>query len=51
MWYNVSEGIWKRVLVMIALWFFFTKIAKGRFMNQGMTDSHDASFRDTTAHT
>ena len=26
MWYNVSESIWRRVLIMIALWFFVTKI-------------------------
>jgi hypothetical protein len=51
MWYNVSESIWKRLLVMVALWFFFTKIAKRKYMNQGMFDSHDASLRDTTAHT
>jgi hypothetical protein len=38
-------------MAMIVLWFFFTKIAKNKFMNQGKKDSHDASYRDTTAHT
>ena len=50
MWYLVSTALWKRILVMIGLWFFVTRVAKKRFMNQGMFDSHDAQYRETPAH-
>ena len=50
MWYQVSSAIWKRILAMIVLWFFVTRFAKGRYLNQGNFDSHDASFRETPAH-
>ena len=39
MWYMVSTALWKRILVMIGLWFFVTRVAKARYMNQGMFDS------------
>ena len=39
MWYQVSNALWKRIFVMIGLWFFVTRVAKDRFMNQGMKDS------------
>ena len=50
MWYNVSQAIWKRILIAIVLWFAIAKFGKRRYLNQGMFDSHDASYRDTTAH-
>ena len=50
MWYQVSSAMWKRVLIMIVLWFFVTRFAKNRYMNQGMFDSHDAQYRETPAH-
>ncbi len=50
MWYQVSSAIWKRILIMIGLWFFVTRFAKKRYMNQGMFDTHDAQYRDTPAH-
>jgi hypothetical protein len=39
MWYMVSSAIWKRILVMIALWIFVTRVAKKRYMNQGTFDT------------
>ena len=51
MWYQVGQGLWKRIIAMVFMWFFFTKIAKKRYMNNGAKDSHDISLRDTTAHT
>lgn len=39
MWYLVSQSLYKRVLAMIVLWFFVTRVAKKRYMNQGMFDS------------
>jgi hypothetical protein len=50
MWYNVSSAMWKRILVMIVLWFFVTRVAQRKYMNQGMFDSHDAQYRETPAH-
>lgn len=39
MWYMVSSSLWKRVLIMAALWIFVTRFAKHKYMNQGMFDS------------
>ena len=39
MWYQVSSAMWKRIIVMIGIWIFVTRIAKARYMNQGMFDS------------
>lgn len=50
MWYQVSEAVWKRFLIAVALWFFFNKIAKKKYMNRGKKDSHDISYRDTVGH-
>ena len=50
MWYGVQQAIWKRILVGLFLWFAIVKFGKRRYLNQGMFDSHDASYRDTTAH-
>ena len=50
MWYQVSSAMWKRILIMMGLWVFVTRIAKKRYMNQGNFDTHDASFRETPAH-
>ena len=40
MWYQVSNATWKRIFVMIGLWFFVTRVAKGKYMNQGMFDTY-----------
>jgi hypothetical protein len=50
MWYQVSNAMWKRILIMFGLWIFVTRVAKGKYMNQGNFDTHDASFRETPAH-
>ena len=50
MWYYVSDAMWKRIIAGVFLWFFITKIAKKRFMNNGAKDSHDFGWRDVTAH-
>lgn len=50
MWYYVSEALWRRILFGIGFWFFVTKIAKHRYMNNGQVDSHDTSLRDVAAH-
>ena len=50
MWYMFSEALWKRLLIGTALFFLTTKIFKHKFANRGKKDSHDASYRDTTAH-
>ena len=50
MWYMVFNALWKRMLIAIPLWLFVTRIAKDRFMKKNNVDSHDACFRDTTAH-
>ena len=39
MWYQISSAMWKRVLIMIALWLFINRFAKDRYLNQGMFDS------------
>lgn len=39
MWYQVSNAIWKRILIMIALWVFITRYAKKRYLNQGNFDT------------
>ena len=39
MWYMVSSAMLKRVLVMIVLWFFITRVAKRKYLNQGNFDS------------
>lgn len=50
MWYQVSNAMWKRILIMFGLWIFVTRVAKNKYMNQGNFDTHDASFRETPAH-
>ena len=50
MWYGVYRALWTRLLVCVPLWFFLTRIAKDRYMKRANSDSHDACFRDTTAH-
>jgi hypothetical protein len=50
MWYNVNNAMYKRLLIAIPLWFFVTRFAKDRYMKKNNTDSHDANFRDVTAH-
>ena len=50
MWYYVSDAMWKRIIAGIFLYFFITKVAKHKFMNNGAKDSHDASWRDVSAH-
>lgn len=39
MWYGVSNAMWKRILIMIGLWFFVTRVAKHRYMKHGMADT------------
>jgi hypothetical protein len=39
MWYQVSQAMWKRLLVMILLWAFVTRFAKKKYMNQGNFDT------------
>jgi hypothetical protein len=50
MWYQVGNAMWKRIIALIFLYFFFTKIAKKRFMNNGSKDSHEANYREAPAH-
>jgi hypothetical protein len=50
MWWMINRAMWRRLLVLIAFWFFVTRIAKKRYMNQGMFDSHDAQMRESVAH-
>jgi hypothetical protein len=49
-WYNISNAMWKRILVGTVLWFFVTRFAKDRYMKKNNVDSHDAHWRDTAAH-
>jgi len=49
MWYMVYDATWKRLLVLIAFFFYVTRIDR-RWMKKQYYDSHDASFRDTPAH-
>ena len=46
----ISNSLYKRVIFGVLLWFFINKMAKNRLLNNGAKDSHDVSFRDTTAH-
>ena len=50
MWYNVSQALYKRIFGLIFLWFFFTKIAKHRFMTIQSKDSHETSMADHPAY-
>ena len=50
MWYMVYRSLWKRLLVGIALWFFINRFASKRYLKKYNNDSHDAHWRDTTAH-
>ena len=50
MWYQVSQALYKRIFAMIFLWFFFTKIAKQRFMTVQAKDSHETSMADHPAY-
>ena len=50
MWYGVYRALWIRVLIAIPLWIYLTRIAKEKYMKKNNVDSHDASFRDVTAH-
>ena len=34
MWYQVSNAMWKRICIGVALWFFVTRIANKRFMKK-----------------
>lgn len=51
-WYNISNAMWKRILVSVGLWMFVTRIARNKFINskKNNVDSHDAHWRDTAAH-
>ena len=48
--YMISNSMYKRIIFGVLLWFFINKMAKKRLLNNGAKDSHDVSFRDTTAH-
>lgn len=50
MWYQVYRSLWTRLLIVIPLWFFINRVAKGTFMKKQNNDSHDACYRMTTAH-
>lgn len=50
MWYGAYRAMWSRILVAIPLWFLITRIFKDKWMKKNNTDSHDASYRDVTAH-
>ena len=47
--YQISHAMWKRALYLIAFWFLVNKIRPGRYLNQGMFDSHDTNWRETPA--
>mmetsp|Transcript_17480 Transcript_17480/g.22136 ORF Transcript_17480/g.22136 Transcript_17480/m.22136 type:complete len:139 (-) Transcript_17480:141-557(-) len=48
--YQINNALYKRIIAGIFLWFLVNKMAKQRFLNNGAKDSHEVSFRDTTAH-
>jgi len=50
MWYNISEALWRRIIFLIGAWFLLNKVFKDRFMNRGQIDTHEAHFRENTAH-
>jgi hypothetical protein len=50
MWYNVYRAYWTRLLIGIPLYIFINRIAKDKFIKKNQNDSHDANFRDVTAH-
>ena len=50
MWYLVNVAIWKRLLIMIALWILITRFLKRKYLNERTDDTHDAQMRDFQAH-
>ena len=50
MWYGVSQALWRRILFISVFFIFVTRIKRDRFMKKYNNDSHDAHWRDTTAH-
>ena len=40
MWYLVSTGMWKRVLVLIGLWIVVTRLAKHKYLRKGQEDTY-----------
>ena len=47
MWYQISEAMWRRILLLTVSFFFFTRINPKRYMKKYNNDSHDAHMRDT----
>ena len=39
MWYNYGQSLYKRIIVGVFLYFFVTKIARRKYMNQGNKDT------------
>ena len=50
MWYSIANVVWKRMFFLIFFFFFVTRFQKKRLMKKYNNDSHDAHWRDTTAH-
>ena len=49
MLYMYGNALWKRMFVMVFLFFFTTRIRKS-LMKKYNNDSHDAHWRDTAGH-
>ena len=39
MWYMVNRAMWKRLMVLIVLWFYVNRVAKHKWLNEGAKDS------------
>lgn len=39
MWYMVNRSLWKRLIVMVILYFYVTRFAKSKWLNEGAKDS------------
>lgn len=50
MWYMVYRAVWTRFLWGIPLWFFIKKFRRDKMLKKYNYDSHDANYRDVTAH-
>ena len=47
--YMISNSLYKRIIAGAFLFLFIKKFAKQRYLNNGAKDSHDISWRDSTA--
>lgn len=50
MWYLISDSMWKRTLLLVAMFVITNRLMRHHFMNNGEKDSHDMSWRDMHSH-